>query len=139
MRILFWFRKDLRLDDNVGLSAAALDAGGNVVPFYSSEPEILSRPDIAATRVRFVLDSLANLGAEIEKTGSRLILDHGTAIDRVVRAARAAQADAVYWNDEYEPQLMRRDNAVERALKDVGIRVRRFHDRLLNPPGMVTT
>ena len=43
MRILFWFRKDLRLDDNTGLAEAERDAGGDVVPFYASEPEILSR------------------------------------------------------------------------------------------------
>jgi len=61
MRILFWFRKDLRLDDNTGLHQAALDARGEVVPFYASEPALLSRPDMAATRVRFVLDSLAEL------------------------------------------------------------------------------
>jgi deoxyribodipyrimidine photolyase len=39
MRILFWFRKDLRLDDNTGLSEAERDARGDVVPFYGSEPE----------------------------------------------------------------------------------------------------
>ncbi len=55
MRILFWFRKDLRLDDNTGLFEAARDADGDVVPFYASEPSILRRDDMAATRVRFAL------------------------------------------------------------------------------------
>jgi len=44
MRVLFWFRKDLRPDDNTGLAEAARDSRGNVVPFYASKPEILSRP-----------------------------------------------------------------------------------------------
>jgi deoxyribodipyrimidine photo-lyase len=57
----------------------------------------------------------------------------------VLRAARAAGADAVYWNDEYEPALIERDRAVERALREAGIGVRRFHDRLLVPPGAVAT
>ena len=139
MRILFWFRKDLRLDDNTGLAEAARDARGDVVPFYASEPEILSRPDMAATRVSFVLDSLADLAAAVEGCGSRLALSHGGATETVVRAARAARADAVYWNDEYEPQLMRRDDAVASALRLEGIAVRRFHDRLLVPPGAVAT
>ena len=38
MRILHWFRKDLRLDDNTALAAAAHDAAGDVVPFYTSDP-----------------------------------------------------------------------------------------------------
>ena len=135
VRILFWFRKDLRLEDNVGLAQAARD--GDVVPFYASEPSILSRSDIAATRVRFVLDSLQDLALACERGGSTLALDHGEAVETVLNAARAAQADAVYWNDEYEPALIRRDQAVELALRAAGIRVRRFHDRLLVPPGMV--
>jgi deoxyribodipyrimidine photo-lyase len=135
VRILFWFRKDLRLDDNVGLHAAARD--GDVIPFYASEPAILRRPDLAATRVRFVLDSLEGLAAACERAGSHLALDHGDAIETVVRAARACGADAVYWNDEYEPALRRCDDAVEVALRAAGVRVRRFHDRLLVAPGEV--
>jgi deoxyribodipyrimidine photo-lyase len=135
VRILFWFRKDLRLEDNVGLAQAARD--GDVVPFYASEPAILSRPDMAPTRVRFVLDSLADLSAACEQAGSTLALSHGDAVETVLAAARAAQADAVYWNDEYEPSLRERDAAVERALRDAGVKVRRFHDRLLVPPDMV--
>ena len=139
MRILYWFRKDLRLDDNLGLSEAVADAGGDVVPFYASEPEILSRDDIAPARVRFALESLADLAAATAALGSRLALDHGTAIETIPRAARAAGADAVYWNDEYEPALVSRDDAVERRLRDLGFAVRRFHDRLLVPPGAVAT
>ncbi len=139
MRVLFWFRKDLRLADNTALAAAARDAQGDVVPFYASEPAILARPDMAATRVRFVLDSLADLAGACKSAGSTLALDHGDAVVTVPRAARACGADAVYWNDEYEPALVARDAAVERALAAAGVRVARFHDRLLVPPGAVRT
>ena len=44
MRILHWFRKDLRLDDNTALAAAVRDAGGDVVPFYASDPAWFARP-----------------------------------------------------------------------------------------------
>ncbi len=139
MRILFWFRKDLRLDDNSGLAAAARDAGGNVVPFYGSEPAILTRPDIAPIRVQFVLDSLADLSAACARAGSRLALAHGDATTMVLAAARACGADAVYWNDEYEPALRARDAAVEATLRGAGFGVERFHDRLLVPPDEVRT
>ena len=139
MRILVWFRKDLRLDDHTALAEASRDAGGDVVPFYTSEPRLLGRDDIAPTRVRFVLESLADLVAGIEQLGSRLVLDHGDAERTVPRIAAAAKADAVYWNDEYESALRERDDAVERALLAAGVRVKRFHDRLLTPPGAVMT
>ena len=139
MRVLHWFRTDLRLDDNTALAEAARASGGDVVPFYASEPALLGRQDMAATRVRFALESLADLASAIERAGSRLALDHGDATETVLRAARACGATVVTWNDEYEPLLSARDDAVERVLEAAGIRVRRYHDRLLVPPGEVRT
>lgn len=139
MRILHWFRKDLRLDDNSALAEAAHDAQHDVVPFYASDPEWFARPDIAPTRVRFVLGALTELSAAIAARGSRLALAHGDPADLVPRAARAVNADAVYWNDEYEPAARARDERVEAALAAAGVRVKRFHDRLLVPPGFVKT
>lgn len=43
----------------------------------------------------------------------------------------------MYWNDEYEPQLVRRHDAVASTLRRAAIAVRRFHDRLLVAPGTV--
>ena len=137
MRILHWFRKDLRLDDNTALAAAVADADGDVVPFYASDPAWFARPDMAATRVRFVLGALAELSAGIAARGSRLALAHGDPAEVVLRAAQAANADAVYWNDDYEPAARERDTRVEDALRAAGVTVRRFHDRLIVPPGAV--
>ena len=136
MRILHWFRKDLRLDDNTALAAAARDAGGDVVPFYASDPAWFARADMAPTRIRYVLGALAELSASIAARGSRLALAHGDPADVLPRAARAANADAVYWNDEYELALRERDDRVERALHAAGVQTKRFHDRLLVPPGL---
>ncbi len=137
MRILHWFRKDLRLDDNSALSEASHDAQHDVVPFYASDPDWFARADLAPTRVRFVLGALTELSASIAARGSRLALAHGDPAELVPRAARAVNADAVYWNDEYEPELRARDDRVEAALRAVGVKVKRFHDRLLVPPGFV--
>jgi len=148
MRILFWFRKDLRLADNTGLHEAARDATGEVVPFHTTESTAARRSTantaaisdaISPAQARFTHDSLADLAGAVESAGSRLALDRAPALEAVPRAARLARADAVYWNDEYEPALERRDDQVERALRAAGVAVRRFHDRLLVPPGAVLT
>jgi deoxyribodipyrimidine photo-lyase len=137
MRLLHWFRKDLRLDDNTALARAHDEAGGNVVAVYISEPSILARPDLAATRIRFVLDALADLDRNLGERGGRLIVRHGDAAAELVALCRETGADAVSWNDEYEPELRTRDEAVARALEAAGIGVRRAHDRFLVPPGTV--
>lgn len=137
MRILHWFRKDLRLADNTALAAANRDAGADVVPFYTSDPAWFTAPDMSSARARFVLESLAALSRDVTAAGSTLALAHGDPVATVVAAARAARADAVYWNDEYEPAARDRDSRVEAALLAAGVRVQRFHDRLIVPPGAV--
>jgi deoxyribodipyrimidine photolyase len=59
-RILCWFRRDLRLDDNTAL-LAAYAAAEEVVPVFIFDDAILSRPDTGALRVAFLLESLRNL------------------------------------------------------------------------------
>ena len=137
MRILFWFRADLRLEDNTGLHEADRDARGDVVPFVLDEEG--DARDRAPARVRFELESRDDLARAVGRAGSRLALGRGPAPEALVRAARRAGADAVYWNDLHEPALERRDDRVERALRGTGVGVRRFHDRLLVPPGAVLT
>jgi deoxyribodipyrimidine photo-lyase len=139
MRILFWFRRDLRLEDNTGLSEASRDAASDVVPFYASDPAVLDSETMAPARMRFALDSLADLASEAERAGSRLLLDHGDPVDVVPAAAARVEADAVYWNEVHEPALRAQDEAVEQALRARGVAVKRFHDRLLVPPDQVLT
>jgi deoxyribodipyrimidine photo-lyase len=134
MRVLFWFRNDLRLHDNTGLHEAVRDSAGEVIPFALPDDD-----GSAPERERFRLESLGALDEALRRLGSRLAVGHGAARAALPRAARAARADAVYWNEEYEPALARRDAAIERALGAIGVRTRRFHDRLLVPPGLVLT
>jgi deoxyribodipyrimidine photo-lyase len=138
VRALHWFRKDLRLDDNTALAAAHAESGGDVVTAYVSEPDILARPDMAAVRMRFVVESLADLARAIGEAGGRLILRHGDAGEELARLARETGATVVHANKEYEPDLARRDRAVTERLADDGVRMRWHHDRFLVPPGAVT-
>ena len=108
MRILFWFRKDLRLDDNTALAEAARDAGGDVVPFYASEPAMLGaarhRRDARALRAR-----VARRPRRVRSAAPARAWRSITATPSRRCCARRARprADAVYWNDEYEPALRR--------------------------------
>src|SRR5512136_2842271 len=70
MRILFWFRDDLRLADNTGLHEAARDAGGELIPFHTTESSAADRgrSDAGApAQARFAQDSLAALAAALER------------------------------------------------------------------------
>jgi len=137
--VIHWFRKDLRLEDNTALGEARSLADDGVIAAYLSEPAVLSRPDMAPVRTRFVLDALAELGAGVEKGGGRLVLRHGDAVQEMLRLVKETGASAVTWNAEYEPDLARRDAAVRKALEEAGVAVRVCADRFLVPPDAVAT
>ncbi len=60
------------------------------------------------------------------------------AADTVERLAVRHGARGVYWNEEYPLDEMQRDDRTADLLRDHGIEVHRYHDRVLAPPGSVT-
>lgn len=139
MRTLHWFRKDLRIHDNTALLEAFRAAGGPVAVCYISEPAVLRRADMSPARGAFALECLRSLDADIARKGGKLIVRHGKATEEIVKIATELRAEAVYWNEEYEPQLRKRDEEARLALEKAGFKVRVYHDRLLVPPGAVAT
>lgn len=95
MRIIHWFRRDLRVTDNTALLAAARDAEGEVLPVFVLDDALLRGRDVAPARVQFLLESLAALDASLRALGSRLVVLRGAPGDVLVRLARVAQADAL--------------------------------------------
>jgi len=131
VRIIHWFRRDLRVTDNTALLAAARDAEGEVLPVFVLDDALLRGRDVAPARVQFLLESLAALDASLRALGSRLVVLRGAPGDVLVRLARVAQADALYFNRDYTPRARARDRQVQRALEAAGVRVRSFKDLVI--------
>lgn len=80
---LVWFRRDLRLTDNEVVSKACLDRTGEVLPLFIIDPWFYQQPDLAATRVKFLFESLENLDSNLRKQGSKLYLFEGNSVQVV--------------------------------------------------------
>lgn len=133
---LVWFRQDLRLRDNLALSAA-VSRGEPIIPIYIWAPEDEGEwPPGAASRW-WLHQSLGELDASLRKIGSRLILARGHAPDVIRRLVKASHASAVYWNDRYEPAARKCSASVQIALKDLGIEARTFNSSLLVEPDVL--
>lgn len=131
------FRRDLRLEDNTAL-AAALRAAHEVATCFIFDPRQAGpHPYRSAHAVQFMLASLRELGEELARRGGRLNYWRGEAELVVVDIARAAQAQAVFFNRDYTPFSRARDAALERVCTAAGIRVHSFDDALLHAPGSV--
>jgi deoxyribodipyrimidine photo-lyase len=132
MKTVVWFRQDLRLTDNLALSAAA--ACGTIVPVYVWAPEEEGAfPPGAATKW-WLHQSLAALQKSL---GGALVLRQGRTLDCLRAVVKETGATRVHWNRRYEPAAIERDITIETALRQDGIEVHTFNSALLWEPWQV--
>lgn len=131
--VIFWFRRDLRLQDNLGFKAA-LDSGQPVIPLFILDPAILKSPRIGAPRLKFMLDALQSLSTELHKHQRGILIRHGDPLNVLQSLIKETDAGHLFFNADYTPFARKRDDAIRSALK---IDVHSFHDRLLAVPGDV--
>ena len=136
--ILFWHRRDLRISDNIGLSAAA-EQGSKVVGLFCLDPGILDGDDIAPARVTYMIGCLQELQSSYQQLGSQLLILHDKPTKAIPKLAEALKARAVYWNLDVEPYAKDRDRHISEALTEKGIETKSFWDQLLHAPGDILT
>lgn len=136
--VLFWFRRDLRLEDNVGL-AHALAENDAVVPIFIFDKTILDGLPAADRRVEFIHGAVAELKRALQQAGSDLVVRHAAAETEVPALARQFGASMVYTNEDYEPAAHARDAAVIDALDQAGVALRLFKDTVIFAASEVLT
>ncbi|WP_071673409.1 FAD-binding domain-containing protein [Nioella nitratireducens] len=80
MITILWFKRDLRVEDNPALAAAAAGEGP-VLPLYIVEPEYWALPDSSARQWRFVAESLLGLAEDLARLGAPLAVRMGDAVE----------------------------------------------------------
>ena len=136
--IIFWHRRDLRLSDHRGLAAARQESS-QIIGLFCLDPLILSREDLAASRVSYLIECLQALHQNYLKAGSQLIILSGSPATVIPHLATNLQAQAVFWHQDVEPYAKSRDLDVAQALQEQGIRVETFWDQLLHSPTEIYT
>ena len=98
MRALYWFREDLRLEDNPALTALCADADEAVFAFVQPDTAAWSRsPErMGEHRSRFMAESVMALDQALREHGNQLVVLHGDPDVAVVEAARQWGCQAVY-------------------------------------------
>jgi deoxyribodipyrimidine photo-lyase len=138
-KILFWFRRDLRLDDNAGLYEA-LSTGREVYCAFIFDTEILDAlPHKADRRVEFIWESVVELKAALKKNGGDLIIRHANAAETIPNLAQELKVDAVYTNTDYEPNAIARDARVTSELSANNIAFQSFKDTVVFEKSEVLT
>lgn len=127
----FWFRRDLRLQDNAGLYHA-LKAGKPVQPLFIFDTDILNKlEDKNDRRIIFIHSYLERLNEELKKFGSCLLVKYGKPIDIWKNILLDFQIENVFTNHDYEPYAIKRDENVRLLLKNKKIGFLSFKDQVI--------
>ncbi|HEV7621886.1 MAG TPA: deoxyribodipyrimidine photo-lyase, partial [Flavisolibacter sp.] len=128
---IFWFRRDLRLEDNAGL-CHALKSGLAVLPIFIFDKNILDElEDKTDARVNFIYQSLISIKAELENLGSTIIIRYGTPQDIFKELIQEYTVSTVYTNHDYEPYAIERDNVIKTFLQNNHIQFKTFKDQVI--------
>jgi deoxyribodipyrimidine photo-lyase len=126
----FWFRRDLRLDDNVGLFQA-LQSKYPVIPIFVFDDLILHSLPKSDPRVGFIYDSLSKINSKLKETGSALLVKKGKTIDVWNALIQEYDVKEVYFNRDYEPYAINRDKAICELLETNNIGCYSFKDQVI--------
>jgi deoxyribodipyrimidine photo-lyase len=135
-RSIFIFRRDLRLQDNLGL-IEAMEASHGVIPVFIIDPQLLARWRGAEKRLTFLTMALRKLDETLRARGSRLVVLEGRPIDVVSDLIDSHAVDGVFINRDYTPVARRRDAKLRTLCESKNVQFFTYTDLLLNEPEYV--
>ncbi|QCK16095.1 cryptochrome/photolyase family protein [Mangrovivirga cuniculi] len=128
---IFWFRRDLRTDDNHGFYEA-LKSDKKVLPIFIFDRDILDDlEDEDDARVTFLSDKVNELHEQFKKHNSGLLTFYDTPEKAFKSLVKDYDIEAVYTNRDYEPYAKERDNKIEELLKKEDISFHTFKDQVI--------
>jgi len=136
--IIFWFRRDLRLEDNIGLSKA-LSQGKKVLPIFIFDSNILHKLPKDDSRVNFIHNRLQILNEQLKsKYQSSLAIYHGSPIEIYQQIINDYQVKAIYTNHDYEPYALERDLKILDFLENNNIELKTYKDQVIFEKNEIT-
>jgi deoxyribodipyrimidine photo-lyase len=130
---IFWFRRDLRLEDNTGLHAA-LQGDLPVLPLFIFDTSILDGLEKDDARVTYIHSELLAIEAQLTKKNTGILTKYGHPLEIWQQLLVEYDVKQVYTNRDYEPYALQRDNEIDGLLKANGIAFNTFKDHVIFEP-----
>ena len=138
---LFIFRRDLRLDDNTGLSEA-LEKSKTVIPCFIFDPTQIDTKKNeykSDNCMQFMIESLIDLDKQLKAHHSRLFYFFGKPDQVIQQLIKQNSLDAIFINEDYTPFSQERDKALKNICKQEKVAFHSFCDSMLHGPQEVLT
>lgn len=136
--VILWFRKDLRLDDNIAL-IKAVKSGRQIVPLYIYPGRESPYGPLGSAQEWWLHHSLVSLDRALKTRGSRLILRQGEPENVLSAMAQETGADVISATALPDPAAVREDARIAQGLSEQNIAFHRFDGMLLHDPERVRT
>lgn len=128
---IFWFRRDLRMEDNTGL-CQALASEYPVLPIFIFDTNVLKHfEDKKDQRVDYIHQALSDINMQLKSLNARLNTFYGNPLDIFKMLSEKFDVQAVFCNRDYEPQAIQRDTDIYRFFKEQNIPFRAFKDQVI--------
>lgn len=126
---VFWFRRDLRLEDNFGLFEAL--SNGETLPIFIFDPNILAELPKDDARVSFIFELLEKIQKQLKLEKKSLAVFHDEPEKVFEKLIKEHKVKAVFTNHDYEPYATKRDSEIEKFLKSNDISFQTFKDQVI--------
>lgn len=130
MLSIFWFRRDLRLDDNAGLYHA-LRGPHPVLPIFIFDKNILDELPRGDARVGFLQKTIADLNEKLAEMGSTLAVFHGKPEQIWPEILEKYPVAEVFTNHDFEPYALDREAKIAQLFFDKNIKFSTFKDHVI--------
>ncbi|KPL21963.1 MAG: deoxyribodipyrimidine photolyase, partial [Bacteroides sp. SM1_62] len=127
---VFWFRRDLRLEDNTALNQA-LSSGLPVLPIFIFDQNIIEELPRDDARISFIYDRLQLINRELNKKESSLKIFKGQPVRVWENIISNYEIDQVFINRDYEPYALQRDTEIRAMLSKKGIKTVECKDQVI--------
>ena len=137
---LFIFHRDLRIVDNVGLYEANQQCSKLYTCFIFTPSQVGDQNNYRSNNaIQFMIESLDELSKEISHKNGQLMTFYGNQETILKKIINTLKIDCVYFNKDYSPYAVLRDNATESLCKTMDVSCQMFSDYYLFEPGTVTS
>jgi deoxyribodipyrimidine photo-lyase len=127
---IFWFRRDLRLEDNVGLYHALASEFPVLSIFIFDETILNNLEDKKDRRVDYIHQALLSIDSGLKTLDARLNTFYGNPSDVFKILSKNYAIQGVFCNRDYEPQSIKRDKKIYQFFNEQNIPFKAFKDHV---------
>jgi len=133
--LIFWFRRDLRFEDNVGLYHALYHAkqnGYKVLPLFIFDKTILDKlDDKNDRRVDFIHRTILTMQNELVAKGKSMVVEYDFPVNVFNNYLKKYTIAGVYVNHDYEPLAIDRDEKIKNLFEKNDIQFHTYKDQVI--------